>query len=386
MPNEISKSLLKLENYIIKAQYKGFDPYDALTSPFFQLPLLKSFRPIRFATQQVVRRSRVNLRPLLFVSPGLNPVTLGLSIQAYTYLTSLFPEKSDFYHQEIYRLIDKLQELQSSGYSGACWGYNFDWESRYDSIPAFTPTAVATGIITNSLFTNHQFCENKSCKELCINAAQFVLNDLNKTFEGEKFCYSYSPLDRQIVFNATMKAARILAQAYSLTGNTQYLLEAKKTVAFVMHYQRSDGAWVYAHRDARKWVDNYHTGYILECLGEYINLSNDHEYEQNLTKGLNYYFDHFIESGKIPKFYDQKTYPVDCTAAAQLILTLLRFDRIEVAKEVGIWMIENMQDDGGSFYFRKFSTYVIKTPFMRWSNAWMLLALSRLMYKLKTTE
>ena len=30
------------------------------------------------------------------------------------------------------------------------------------------------------------------------------------------------------------------------------------------------------------WVDNYHTGYILDCLYEYQTLSNDHSFNDNL--------------------------------------------------------------------------------------------------------
>ena len=47
-------------------------------------------------------------------------------------------------------------------------------------------------------------------------------------------------------------------------------------------------------------------------------------------------------------------------------------------KKVASWMIENMQKNNGSFKFRKFRKYTINTSFMRWSNAWMLAALSNL--------
>ena len=39
----------------------------------------------------------------------------------------------------------------SPGWSHPCWGYPFDWETRYGPIPANTPTIVATGIVTNAL-------------------------------------------------------------------------------------------------------------------------------------------------------------------------------------------------------------------------------------------
>ncbi|MFC2113212.1 hypothetical protein ACFLTA_08095, partial [Bacteroidota bacterium] len=78
------------------------------------------------------------------------------------------------------------------------------------------------------------------------------------------------------------------------------------------------------------------------------------------------------------RFYHYKTHPIDCTSAAQTILTSLRFGSYSDAKLVAQWMIKNMQAENGSFYFRKFRNYTVKTSFMRWSNAWMFTALSLL--------
>ena len=46
--------------------------------------------------------------------------------------------------------------------------------------------------------------------------------------------------------------------------------------------------------------------------------------------------------------------------------------------------IEKMQKNDGSFKFRIFKYYSINTSFMRWSNAWMLAALSYLIYNAKS--
>ena len=86
----------------------------------------------------------------------------------------------------------------------------------------------------------------------------------------------------------------------------------------------------------------------------------------------------------IPKYYHNKLYPIDCTAAGQTLLTLCRFGDIDLAEKVVAWMISNMQNADGHFYFRKFRRYTIKTSFMRWSNAWMFAGLAYLLYRLRT--
>jgi len=379
--HKIQKSLQKLESYIDSEQYIGFDPYDGLMSPLFRVPVLSINKNVRFLWQQLFRRMPVNIRNLFCIKKGYNPVTLGLCIQAYSYLINLFPDKLNDYQDKIEFCLDELIRLKSENYSGSCWGYDFDWESRYITIPAFTPTAVATGFITNALYELYQLTGNEKAKEICIDAVQFVINDLNKTWDGQSFCYSYSPVDHQIVFNATMKGARLLSQVYTITGNNELVEEARSTIDFVIKFQREDGSWIYSEGDARIWVDNFHTAYVLDCLDTYINLTDDKYYITALNKGLNFYFNNLFIDGCIPKYNNKSLYPIDTTSAAQSIISACRFNQYDLAVKIAIWMINNMQDTRGFFYYQKHKLYTNKISYMRWSNAWMFVALSSLLLK-----
>jgi len=375
---DISSALIKLQSYIERENYRGHDPYDALLSPFFKLPLLKSNKLIRFGTQQLVKRFPLNLRPLLLIPKSVNPVTLGLSIQAYANLCTQFPEENEICVSKIIALIDQLEQLIPEGFSGACWGYDFDWEARNAKILAYQPTVVATGIITNGLFIAHTVTGIHKAKELVISAADFVLKDLNRSYESEAFCFSYSPFDHQRVFNASMKGARILAQAYHFTQNKLLKETAMSAVKFVTSHQQTDGSWQYSLAKAGGWIDNYHTGYILDCLDEYQKLTGDRVYAESLTKGYDYYLKNLFDEDGFPYFYSNNKYPLDCTAASQAILTHVRFDNQEMANKVAQTTIRKMQKKNGSFRFRKFKNYTISTSFMRWSDAWMFAALSNI--------
>jgi len=372
------ESLNKLKKHIESQDYKGHDPYDALKSPFFKLPILKSNKLIRFGTQQLVKRLPFSIRPLLFVPKGFNPVTLGLSIQAYAYLYQSDPDNKPAYLSKIEYLISELKKLIPDGFSGACWGYDFDWEARHAKIQAYQPTVVATGIITNALYIAYQITGHQECANLVNSAARFVLSDLKRSYKGDSFCFSYSPNDEQRVFNASMKGVRILAQSYSLTNNKELKETAKHAINFVLNNQNEDGSWGYSLANSGSWSDNYHTGYVLDCLDEYVKLTEDKKPLESIQKGYDFYKDHFITQEGIPRFYDNNTYPIDCTAASQTILTSIRFGDKETAVKVAAWMAQNMQKGNGSFYFRKFKYYKIKTSFMRWSDAWMFTALSNL--------
>lgn len=373
----IEQTTLQLLDYIEREDYSGYDPYDALQSTLFNLPFFRSNKPVRFLSQQLVKRSSVNLRPLLRIKKGKNPVTLGLCIQAYAYLIQTFPDRKLEFVLKANALVSQLEKLVPHGFYGACWGYEFDWEARNAKIPKYQPTVVATGIITNGLYEYYQVEKNPVCKELIISSAEFVLKELNRSNEEEKICFSYSPFDHQKVYNASAKGVRLLAQASSLSSKQEFLEIAKNGVEYIIGRQNTDGSWFYADSPKSAWIDSYHTGYILDCLDSYQKLSKDGSYHQNIIKGFDYFKKTFIEPSGLVKTYSDKMYPIDCTSVGQTVLTLLRFNNVETARIVIEKTISDMYDTQNHFfYYRKYSDRINKTAFMRWSQAWMIVAMS----------
>ena len=380
--NRIISAVLDLEKYIFNNHYRGYDPYDGLKSPLFNLPFLRTNKTIRFGFQQFIKRFPINLRSLLLIKKGYNPVTLGLCIQAYGYLSKIIKDRKEEFISKADYLIKEIEKLIPVEFSGACWGYDFDWESRYARIPAYQPAIVATGIITNAMFIFNKVTGNQKAKELLVSSANFVLNDVNRYYENNlisdnhqsntPFCFSYSPFDDLVVYNASMKGSRLLMQAYSLTKDSLLLESAAHSIEFVIHKQNDNGSWFYSARKNGNWIDNYHTGYVLDCLSDYIQLSGDERFRKNLEHGIEYYINNLFVDSRIPKFYSNKTFPIDCTAAAQSILTLTKFGYIDIAKNIADYMMETMQDKDGHFYFRNYGKRTDMTSFMRWSNAWML--------------
>jgi rhamnogalacturonyl hydrolase YesR len=365
-----------------REEYRGYDPYDGLSSPIFTLPLLNSSKTIRLVAQQVVKRLPFNVRLLLGIKKGYNPVTLGLALKSVAYLLKLQPDEKESYLKLGEYLLSEIEHSSSKGYSGHCWGYDFDWQARYAAIPAYCPTIVATGIVSNGLFEYYRSTKNSRAFDLCRSAVQFVINDLNRSEVGRTFCFSYSPYDSQKVYNATMKGARLLAQVYSVTGEKGLCEHAENTVRFVVNNQRPDGSWAYSSGDSRTWVDSFHTGYILDCLDEFIKMTGKSEYIPYLEKAFTFYLNNFFVDNKVPKYYSNSIYPIDLTSGGQAILTLARFGRLEMAISVAVYLIEEMQDAEGFFYYRKGRFWKNKISYMRWSNAWMYTALSYLQLRI----
>ena len=378
----VATSLKELEAYLLRERYQGYDPYDALTSPVFRLPGLRSSKWIRVTAEQALKRSPYNVRRLLGIKKGYNPVTLAFVLEACAYLAHVDPEQSDTYRARALELLEELARLRSRG-TGACWGYDFPWESRYGSLAPWTPTIVATGLVSNALFVSYRLLGLEDAFALCESAAHFVLEDVPRLpAEDGTFCWAYFRGDHQRVLNATMKGARLCAQVYSVTGDESYLQPATQTATYVARQQREDGSWPYAVGDRRKWADNFHTAYVLDAFDAYARCSGDDRFRKTVDKGWRYYRENFFVGDTIPKYYANEAFPVDATACAQSILTFCRFGEIAAATSISDWMIRNMQCSDGHFAYQLRRHRLVRIPYMRWSSAYIYLGLSRLAHAL----
>lgn len=378
-----SKALVSfsaLKKYCELQEFKGYDPYDGLNSKVFQsLPFFRNNRIARLLWIQLFKRSVINLRPMFLVEKDYNPKGLGLFLSGYCNLYSI--EQKPEYLDRIKFLTDKILSLQSKGWSGACWGYNFDWQARAFFQPKYTPTVVATTFIGYALLDAYEILKDERVLKVARSTADFILKDLNRTYDGDgDFAFSYSPLDNTQVFNAALLGARMLSRLYHFTKDDLYLQEARKSVSFCCKHQKADGSWAYGTLPFHQWIDNFHTGYNLECISEYQKYSGDSTFSANIEKGLDYYINTFFTSDGIPKYYNNRTYPIDIHAPAQLAVTLYRLGQTkeysQTLDNVMSWTIDNLQDPQGFFYFQKTKYLTTRIPYIRWAQGWMFFSLS----------
>ena len=57
---------------------------------------------------------------------------------------------------------------------------------------------------------------------------------------------------------------------------------------------------------------------------------------------------------------------------------------LRLAQNVAAWTIRNLRDSRGFFYYQRRRFYTVRKPYMRWTQAWMLYALARLLEATKT--
>jgi hypothetical protein len=95
--------------------------------------------------------------------------------------------------------------MRLQGWSGAAWGYNFDWQSRVFFAPQGTPTIVPTAFAVRALIEGDEAFDDETYLTAARSACDFILNDLPRSFEtADQVCFSYAPGKVNRVFNASL--------------------------------------------------------------------------------------------------------------------------------------------------------------------------------------
>ncbi len=367
--------LARLADYASERDYAGYDPYDALNSPLLRTASL-GLKWGRIASIQLMKRSPVNLRPFLGIRPGQNPKALGLFLEGYARLYRQDPRGE--YAARAAHLVRRLAALRVPSRSGYGWGYNFDWQSRAFFLPKSTPTVVCSSFVAHALLDAAEVFGWPHARQLALPTASFFLRDLNRTHDGDGFCFSYSALDRYAVHNASLLGASVLLRLDSMEPNPEAHEAALAALAYSMTRQREDGAWRYSESDEGGWIDSFHTGFNLESIRRFLAAGCAEQYREGYERGVRFYATNFFLPDGTPKYYSNRTYPIDVHSAAEAISFFSgegeRYNHL-AARVLG-WTLANLADARGYFYFQKSARRTNRIPYMRWSQAWMFRALT----------
>jgi hypothetical protein len=380
---EAKRATLELLHYCQENDWAGYDPYDSLNSKLFEMvPFLNSRTP-RLLFTQVLKRSPVNVRPLLLIPRTQNAKAIALFLSA---LLKLSQHGLGAHEDYIHLMISRLIALRSPGMPYWCWGYSFPWQTRdMGIVPRGTPNLVCTMFAASALLDFYEQRHDMQCLKMAISAADYILNELYWDDGGSEVGFSYPlPSLRSQTHNSNFLAAALFCRVHKHTGERRFLAPAFKVARFSAQKQHQDGSWYYGERRTQSWIDNFHTGYNLCALRSIGRNIGTTEFDSYLRRGFEFYCSNFFRKDGAPRYFHNSTYPIDIHCVAQSIITLLAFRDLDsrsakLAHSVLQYAMKHMWDDRGFFYYRVLRFCTIRTSYMRWSQAWMLLALSTLL-------
>ncbi len=370
----------RLSHWLALNGWEGIDHYDIMDHPVLR-PLVRS-------------RSGFYLLTLLLDSiPGVLARTLStrrkINAKGMALLLSscvdLFELSRDArYVDEARRIAAWLLKNPSPGYDHLCWGYPFNWQSD-QFLEAGTPSGVVTAHVVHALLDLHRVTGDRDALRACESAARFFVSSLHRSRMGpDEVCFSYTPRDVETVYNASLLVADALIATNAAMPLDIDMNDAHRAVTFVLRHQNADGSWDYTYPAGR--IDPYHTGFVLRSLYGIHRLAARPDIPDALHRGLTFFRASLFGPDMAPYYRKGRKYPIDIHSCAEGILSFAEFsdlrpEYLEDSLSVAGWTIENMQSPEGYFYYRKYPFHRVKIAYLRWGQAWMIRALSRLLLK-----
>ena len=359
----------------------GPDPYDALNAR--RLPSIVRHSPLALrVVTQAVKRSPVNLRPLLGVPAGLSPATLAHLTSAYARNGFLDEEEAD---AKLRYCIAALSALRCTTFSEACWGYHFDVRTRVFFYPTTTPNTIATAFAGLGLLDAYELAGVHEALEPAAGTGEFFIRHVPQSQAEPGAYFGYLPGDASPIHNANMLVAALLARLGQVTSRQDFVDAARAAVDYTVSRQRPDGSWPYGEQPHLQWIDGFHTGYVLDSLLTCVESGVGGESaDRAWRRGLRYYVEAMIEPNGVPRYTPRSRYPIDGQCVAQALQTLSRArsreprlaDRRSAVLE---FALRRLTRNDGAIVFQRGRYWINRIAHPRWVQAPMLEALSHLL-------
>jgi hypothetical protein len=382
----VYNGMKKVASWVEDHNYKAYEPFDGLSSPLHRLTTHNLL--LDRILQQAVRQSPINLRPILGIKPL--PSTKGRGYMTAGYLTLYRLTGEPEYRHKAVQCLDWLMKHKSPKFSEYSWANHFDYASRGGRYSRHDSIIVWSALIGQAFLDGFESVGDRRYLDVAESVCRWILA-LPRERTDSGTCLSYHALEQHKVHNANMLGAAMLARTWTHSRKAEYLDVSSAAIEYTVTRQRPDGSWWYGEEPKYQWVDNFHTGYILDSLKCYIESSGDLTHKPRMDRGFQYFTANFFEPTGRPKYYHNRAQPIDIQCAAQAIETLAKFaDRdnegLPTAMKVARWTIENMQDSTGYFYYRKYPLLAARIPMLHWGQATMFSALAQLLATIGTQQ
>jgi hypothetical protein len=379
-----AKSIHSLFDWVKKEDYCGWDPYDALHS-HLTTKMCMGNPYLEILLTQINRISPINMRPFLKIEKGIDLKGSALFARAFSEMYKMTKEEE--YHVELNRVLYFIRnESLKNRYSNECWASHYFRYRGADKsqLTQISPDIIGTSQSIIALVEGYKITNDEYIKNTAINAWNFVLNNFIH-FNQDKVFIKYDLAENnRMVINASAQGLEAGNYILTIWDNEETKYICQKLADSLVSAQEIDGSWkysVYSSGKVRNQLD-FHQGFILDALLEYLpNADDKAEILCCIDKGIRFYREKmFLNDGRSYYRYPMK-YPVEIHNQAQGIITFSKYGALcpqylEFAQKIAQWTINKMQDISGYFYYQKWPLIINKIPYMRWNQAWMMLALS----------
>jgi hypothetical protein len=336
--------------------WSGADPGDALNSPFARYLTLGTARGRRALTQ-AVRRSPVDLRPLLRVPPARSPAAIGLVASGYARLWQATGWRGARRHA--LELLDWLVAHPARTATGTAWGEHFDVQTRDAFRPAGTPGAAVSSLCAQALFDGVELLEEDRYAEPLRRFAEHAEAEL-LVDDGAGAFFASSPGDRRLDHDANLAVAAALVRGAQLGALPGGGALAEAVLQRTLAAQQPDGSF-------RGVGDGVRAGRLLQALA--VCAAGRPRLALPLRAGASSWERRFFLADGRPTSGPGRAFPVESRCYAQAVetrLALRPFDggALGRADDVARLLVARMLDERGFVHFREHRLRKDRTPFV----------------------
>jgi hypothetical protein len=370
--DEARAALKALETAVAAEDFRGWDPYDALSSPL--IAKVARTATLRQLATQALKNSPFNLRPLLGIRKTDHIKAQALFASGYARLAALGDEAAGEYAR---KLAFRLAARGIPSGSGLGWGYDFDVQTRWGYYRQGQSNSVVTAFAAHALLDVADLGE-EDLRATAERALEFARSNL-VVERGDSRFFAYFAGSKTPIHNANLLIASVFARFAK--AQPAVLETARPAVEFSLRAQRADGSWPYGEGRTLRWVDGFHTAYVLRSLAWWDGLPGAPPVREGIRSGLDLYLNRLIDRDGAPRSTLTFRYPIDIHAAASAIWSLseLRdYDAraLPVAGRVLDWTLQHLRRDDGRFAFQRRRALLNSVPYVRWNDGHMFLALA----------
>ncbi len=293
-----------IEQYLLQDDLRTYDPYDIWITDFGKKTRKFYYKNRYFGLLPAGLLSiydlYLNNRLKWGYSKQEYPIVRA---QACLALLNLYQkEPKEIYLQYAKKHIDWLLTHYSQGYSGYCWGLNFDWvysaEGTYDSnIPFSTHTPYPL----EAMVAYYRITKDSNLIEPIKSVFLFVEYEIQIMIESHnKLILSYGVEKDRIVSNSNSYLMYVYALLMEFLPEERAYIEGKiyRIYNFLCSVQQGDGSWRYSPYEEDTFIDCFHSAFILKNLIKTNKLLALEGVENVLDRGYGYLLDNFFDEKK----------------------------------------------------------------------------------------
>lgn len=283
--------------------------------------------------------------------------------------------------------LGHLKASRCPGFADWCWGYPFHWQTVFGLFEAGRPLITTMPYCYEAFEAGYELTGDPEYLEIMESAAAFAHDGIPvaEVAPGVEAC-SYTPFDRRRVVNASAYRAFLLIAAGHRFQRPAWVGAGERNLAFVLDSQREDGSWLYAMDGHDRFVDNFHTCFVLKNLVKAWRISGDPGVRAAIERGHGYWRHALLDESGQPRPFSK---PPRLTLhrrdlydyAEGINLALLLRDLIPDARAVLHALVDGLLQEwvlpDGHFVTRQLVLGRNEVPYHRWAQAQTFHALAR---------